>query len=228
MFLRSLLPRFSIRQLLVWTAFIGFACVSLRNASETWVAIAFAVVIMALGTTPMLVILRQGQVRAYWMGFAIIGGLYLGLLMYSFALEPNTANSNPLSASNLATARLASRCHSAIYGQEARANQLIFTTGLPATTYNVNLDGQALFSLDQNTGAGVVGTSSGSMLRTASLRLTMPVAVLSTGPRETDFVNVAHALWTLLLAACGGRFAQWLYQSRSKVEQSSSAANVRG
>ena len=64
MFLRAYLPRFSIRQLLVWTAFIGFACVSLRSASEIWVAIAFAVVLMFLGVMP-LVILRQGPERAY-------------------------------------------------------------------------------------------------------------------------------------------------------------------
>jgi hypothetical protein len=74
MFPRSYLPRFSIRQLLLWTAFIGFACVSLRNASETWVAIAFAVVLMIIGVMPMLVILHSGADRAYWMGFMMIGG----------------------------------------------------------------------------------------------------------------------------------------------------------
>ena len=122
MFLRSYLPRFSIRQLLVWTAFIGFACVSLRSASETWVSIAFALALMIIGVMPMLVILRSGADRAYWMGFAVIGSLYLGLLMYSFALEPNTSNANPLSAGNLATARLARYSHRAIYGEQAMAN----------------------------------------------------------------------------------------------------------
>ena len=31
------------------------------------------------------------------------------------------------------------------------------------------------------------------------------------GPTETDFVNVAHALWTLLFAVIGGGAAYWLY-----------------
>ena len=32
-----------------------------------------------------------------------------------------------------------------------------------------------------------------------------------TGPSHGDFVNVAHSLWALLLAACGGWLARWLY-----------------
>ena len=31
------------------------------------------------------------------------------------------------------------------------------------------------------------------------------------GPNAGDFVNVAHALWTLLFAAIGGCLAYWLY-----------------
>ena len=33
------------------------------------------------------------------------------------------------------------------------------------------------------------------------------------GPNEGDFVNVAHALWTLLFAAIGGFLAFWLYST---------------
>ena len=204
---RSLLPRFSIRQLLIWTAFIGFACVSLRSASEAWVAIAFAVVFMALGVTPMLVILRSGADRAYWMGFAVLGSLYLGLLMYSFALEPNAVNSNPLSADNLATARLARYGYDRIHGQNQQ---------LPSYSFTLQTQAANGVLTENNIDFVGIGSTTGT-LRATSIRLFGTVAAPSpASPNAKDFVNVAHALWTLLLAACGGRFAQWLYQSRSE------------
>jgi hypothetical protein len=191
------------------------------------VAIAFAVVLLIIGVMPMLVILRSGADRAYWMGFAVIGSLYLGLLMYSFTLEPNATKSNPFAASNLATAQLARYGHAAIYGKEMRTNKLLFTTGKPEISYSFQLNNQATLDLDQSAGEIVVGNASGSSLRTATLRLLLRPSATPAGPATEDFVNVAHALWTLLLAACGGWFARWLYQSRSRAERSTSAFDVR-
>jgi hypothetical protein len=224
---RSYLPQFSIRQLFIWTAFIGFACVSLRSASETWVAIAFAVVLMIIGVMPMLVILRSGADRAYWVGFAVIGSLYLGLLMYSFALEPNTVNSNPLSAGNLATARLARCCHRAIYGELAMANQLVFTVGMPATQYSVQLEDSGLITLNPATIDVDVAALRASSLRTGTVRWRMPVVATAASPKADDFVNVAHALWTLVLAACGAWFARWLYRSQSRMAQATGTVTTQ-
>lgn len=39
-------------------------------------------------------------------------------------------------------------------------------------------------------------------------------AVVAAGPVVADFINVAHSLWTLLLAFCGGQFCKWLYATR--------------
>jgi hypothetical protein len=34
------------------------------------------------------------------------------------------------------------------------------------------------------------------------------------GPAEHQFANVAHALWTILLAMLGGCLASWLYATK--------------
>jgi len=214
---RSCLPQFSIRQLLVWTAFIGFACVSLRNASETWVSIALGVVLAILGATPMLVLLRQGKARAYWLGFASIAWLYIGLLLYSFALEPSTAISNPLSSGNLATARLAKYLHNSIYPPVIRDGDFIFSIGTPPQ-YLAAADGRIVFAVDRDLDYAAFRNGAAT-LRAQSLRLWNSTVSAPSGPAQEHFVNVAHALWTLLLAACGGWFARWLYGLQSRTEQ---------
>jgi|SRR5882724_3688883 len=141
------------------------------------------------------------------MGFAVIGSLYLGLLMYSFALEPNAVNSNPLSAANLATARLARYGYDRIHGRNQQLRSYSFTLQTQASNGVLT---------DNNIDFVDVGSTAGT-LRAKSIRLLGTVtAPRPASPNSKDFVNVAHALWTLLLAACGGRFAQWLYQSRSE------------
>ena len=214
MVLKSYLPRFSIRQLLVWTAFIGFACVSLRSPSESWIATAFAVVLVILGATPMLVILRQGPERAYWMGFAVVGWLYLALLLYSFALEPSSVNSNPLSAGNLATARLSRFGHELIYGRQEMPVSFSLTVGTSTTNGVMNAQ-QVTF-----TGIG----SNPATLRATSIRLLGVAPSRPIGSSVEDFIHVAHALWTLLLATCGGWFATWLYAARAEPSRVTSIA----
>ena len=73
--------RFSIRHILIWTAAIGLACVALRNASAMWVGLAQAAALLILATAILLVIFRRGAAQAYWIGFALFGGLYMLLLL---------------------------------------------------------------------------------------------------------------------------------------------------
>jgi hypothetical protein len=53
----------------------------------------------------------------------------------------------------------------------------------------------------------------GSMMGSPGGPPGMPAII---APSQRDFTNVSHALWTLLLAFCGGWFAQWLYASRER------------
>ena len=165
----------------------------------------------------MLVLLRKGKARAYWAGFASIAWLYIGLLLYSFALEPSAIDANPLSSKNLATARLAKYLHNSIYPPVMRDGEFIFSFGTPPQ-YLAATDGRLIFTLDKD--AKYADSSAGvTTLRAQSLRLWSTAGVAPKGPAIDHFVNVAHALWTLLLAACGGWFARWLYGLQFRTEQ---------
>ena len=87
---------------------------------------------------------------------------------------------------------------------------------MPATQYNFQLEGSGLITLNPSTIDVDVAAARGAALRTGTVRWRMPVVATAAGPKADNFVNVAHALWTLVLAACGGKFARWLYQSRSE------------
>ena len=47
-----------------------------------------------------------------------------------------------------------------------------------------------------------------------------------TGPSQQDFAFVAHALWTLLLALCGGWFAQWVYATRGQRSEAGNSSQA--
>jgi hypothetical protein len=159
----TLSPRwqYSLKHLLLWTAIVALFCVALKNASAAWVAASFAVVHVALIAAVLLVVFRRGAVRAYWIGFAITGWLYLGVLIYGWNLDPMKSYGNPLAAHRLATTTLSSMAY-----QELRPD--IDTEAI---------SDQRVFDAYMN------------------------------------FINVAHALWTLLLAAGSGVFARWLYMT---------------
>ena len=45
-----------------------------------------------------------------------------------------------------------------------------------------------------------------------------------TDPAYVDFLNTSHALWTLLLAACGGWLARWIYATGPAAKKPSDVA----
>jgi len=191
--------RFSIRQLLVWTALVGLACVSLRNASPTWVAALLGLVLLVLTAAVPLAIFRHERSRAFWIGFALFGWLYVLVLAYGWSLDPVKSDHNPLRPERLITARLTSSGFDRLYASEEPQQGQSTWIQLPPQPRFVD------------TGDGVM-VSAG----TADLRL-MIAGTQRTGPTVPDyddFLNVAHAFWTILLAALGGWFTRWIYATR--------------
>ena len=86
------LPRwsFGLRQLFLWTAAVALGLVALRSASANWVAAIMALTLYVLAVSVLLVVFRRGPQRAYWIGFATFGWLYLLLLAASWQpVDPN-------------------------------------------------------------------------------------------------------------------------------------------
>lgn len=200
--------RFSIRHILLWTAAIGLACVALRNASAVWVGLALAAALLILATALLLVIFRRGAVQAYWIGFALFGGLYVLLLLVGW-ISPGLTNQfldHPLRPYNLATTRATAWA----YSQLALAGAL--HTQQPAPP-GVDMGSYVTPTYPPAPAYDPFGTS--DAYSGGAMPVVVPAPpVMLVGPSLDDFVNVAHTLWTLLLAVAGGCLARWLYVSR--------------
>ena len=200
MVLRSSLLRFSIRHLLIGTGLVALSCVALRGASATWVAVVFALVLLSLTSSLLLLIFRQEEARAYWIGFALVIGLYLLVLFGGWGLDQNN---HPLSPSNLITGRITKSCY-----------QWLYSSG----DFQVGVQSYSMSGVSSPPG-GIITLSNtianspvpGGVPGTVSFTVTTTNRPTSAVPTQDDFLNVAHGLWALVLAACGGWFARWLY-----------------
>jgi hypothetical protein len=193
--------RFSLRQLFVGMAVIALGCVALRNASGAWVAAMLGLAQLALATAILLVIFRRGAERAYWIGFATFGWLYLLLVLFSWTLPPNTNFADsPFHPYQLATTRLSNACYHWLFDEAFERYFAKFplpSSGDPAAPR------MATSAIPPSI---VFNPALGSM----GQRPPEP------GPDEGSFANVAHALWTTLLAAFGGCLARWLYATNQE------------
>jgi hypothetical protein len=197
-FLTSHTFRFSIRQLLVWTAFVALACVALRNASPTWVAALLGATLLLLTAAVPLAIFRGQGNRAFWIGFALFGWLYMLALAYGWSLDPNKSDHNPLRPERLITGRVTSGGFDWLYGTEP-------PNGRQLTWIQLTADGAG----------ALVGDPMNSVSTTdLSLMIAETKRIGAAAPQFDDFDNVAHAFWAILLAALGGWFTRWIYATR--------------
>jgi hypothetical protein len=205
--------RFSIRHILLWTAAIGLACVALRNASAVWVGLAQAAVLLALATAILLVIFRREAAQAYWIGFALFGGLYMLLLLVGWISTGMTNQfvDHPFRPYNLATTKASTWA----YNQLVKAGALHTEQQVLGSDSMDGMGGYGGGMMMSGYGGGQYGSgpSGGAVDPYGNLGgpTTVPVLV---GPNLEEFNNVAHSLWTLLIAVAGGCLARWLYATR--------------
>jgi len=199
---------FGLRQMFVLVAVVGFSLVALRSATATWVSAMLALTVMLLTVSLLLLIFRRGSQRAFWIGFATCGWMYLLLLLLSWTLGRNTSNDSPLRARSLVTQQLASAAYHWLYDEALEK----YNGLLAATTTGVPDGGTVLFG----GGSDSMGLEMAASPTVGGAPMPMGISFGAPvgpppGPNESDFVNVAHALWTLLFAVMGGCLAYWLY-----------------
>jgi hypothetical protein len=79
--------QFSIRTLLVAVTIAALGVTALLNANLWWEGGTWLVALAFLAGGILLAIYRQGEQRAYWLGFIIFGGLYLGMLLFTALID---------------------------------------------------------------------------------------------------------------------------------------------
>ena len=77
----------SLARLAAAVTLVGLATTALLTASETWVAVLATITIVLLMSVPLAVVYRTDGSRAFWLGFAVFGWLYLVLSFTSFTAQ---------------------------------------------------------------------------------------------------------------------------------------------
>lgn len=205
--------QFSMRQLLVAVALVALGITALVNANAWWQSALWGLALVMLVSAGMMILYRREETRAFWVGFLFLGAAYLGLLGCDWALwNGDRASRNPLMVRALVTTKLSDWTYDTILPESRKARRVP----------NPDIQGDAAGALDSYNTLTVATTpdiqpyiDSGNVR--VSLRLT-PAATVA-NPHFIDrnhFTNVGHALWLIVLAALGGKLAQWIYRTRPK------------
>jgi hypothetical protein len=188
-------PRFSIASLLVVIGVIGIALAALRNPSYMWANVTFSVAFAAILMAIINTIYGRGARRAYWLGFALCGGIYFATCSVPGIREsicPRLATEMvfDLLYPNVSPPPAAPPPPSHL-GVLLTQNELAMANGptVPAPPPTLKSRWSAWNQADRTYGLGY------------------PIGTVSLVSSEA-FRQIGHALATLLVAVLGGSYAQ--------------------
>jgi hypothetical protein len=189
--------RFNIASLLGVILVLGVSFAALRESSDVWESGVFTATLGILSVAIVLAIYRSGFRRAFWLGFALFGSIYLALSL----LPPIEAR--------LMTSKALAYLDSKIPGRSLGTFTIQFTPKAVAPGNQVQ---NLAFSLQGNT---VANSSGGAValwdLTTAKLRGGWA------GTTE-NFVRIGHSLLALLIGWLGGKLCRRLHQPSTQTE----------
>jgi hypothetical protein len=184
-----------------------------------------------LGCAILLAAYRRDEKRAYWLGFAIFGGLYLGAFMFvaMYDWSAMMVGGLPGQSSGIVTTRISQLAYYAVIPESRRAEYVAETsTAVPPPP-------PAVYAYTATTTAPVGATAYGSPPAIAPQAVySVPLGVApfpapsppgSAFTPNTSyvslatFVSITHALWLLLAAAIGGKVCQLIYRTRPQTDK---------
>jgi hypothetical protein len=183
--------RFSIASLIRFTLICGVAFAALKESNDWWEKGTFTLVVLALLSAVLLAIHRDGARRAFWIGFALFGLVYLSLSVI------------PPVEARLISSQGLGYLHSKLPGQPIQNIVFTVTTTAPAPA---NL--QTLTSGAFNSSGTVFTTARNGSVRVWNAATGKPLS--SWGGSPENFVKIGHTFIALLLACFGGMLSRRL------------------
>jgi hypothetical protein len=196
--------RFRIASFLVVVVFLCLGMGALRGGDEAWDSAVFGIAILMLAVAPILAVHRSGERRAYWLGFALVGGTSL------------TCSLIPPVEARLPTTKLLSWLDTKIPGREPSAGFL------RARLYQASLNRLATTKAVAQLRANLLSPSqavaqSNSTTSRWSLLLAAPSATTA------HFIAIAHSLLAIAFGWIGGKASEWIWL-RERTRRSASTA----
>jgi hypothetical protein len=222
------LLQFSIRGLLIAVTILCVGIAALLNANGWWEAGMWGGTLFVLAIAILLAVYRHEERRAFWLGFSVLGWLYLAVLVYSWlpSANPQAARSDPFAQSSLITTRLSQVAYNSLLPETKKQSSIPMMNGdgtAPMTVFYGTVDGQILSSPTAAQPLPVIGTPPAppGASNTISLAFTPSGVLMSSNPNYVpieNFTHISHTLWLLLIAAIGGKVCQFIYRTRPKTE----------
>jgi hypothetical protein len=218
--------QFSIRSLLVAVTIAAVGIAALLNSNGWWETGMWSLALLTLASGVLLTIYRRDEVRAFWVGYIVFGGLFVAVLICSLSidvLDNGVLDARPLYYA-LPTTRLSQLVYESALPESRRQEQI----PAPAQTTDLSL---RIAGRLENAGAVTTGYATSARRvdltveptvidTTARVWVPLPTAVLN--PKylpPSTFISIAHALWLLLIAAAGGKVCQFIYRTRPQAEK---------
>jgi hypothetical protein len=201
--------QFRFRTLFVVVAFVALAITALMNATPAWSFDLYCAAIALITLAIPLACYRSGEKRAFWAGFALCGWVYL-LVIGNIDDRPRNDWSNTSAAgrgpsANIPTSRLTHWIYRRAYGDPAG----IETAAINVNTGQVAQRRQEYYELAYLAQARLLTAANDPSATTG--QSSANAGTSRTIPAWWDFLNVGHALWTIVLACVGGLIVRGIY-----------------
>jgi hypothetical protein len=200
--------RFNIASLLVVVLFVAVGSAALRESSDLWESGVFTLTLAVLLMSIRLAVHGIERRRAFWLGFAVFGWIYLAL---SFM---------PSIESRLITTKVLAYLDSNVPGRSLGLYTVVLNTGTGSATGN-NRVANIAFALD---GIQAATSSQGQVRRWSAA--TVKLLGGWNGTTE-NFIRIGHSLVALMAGWLGGQISGRLRRA-SRAPEPLTAVNVEG
>jgi hypothetical protein len=183
--------RFHLGTLVILVLLLGVSFAALRESNDIWDSSIFSITIGVLLISILLAIHRAEKRRAYWLGFALFGSVYLGLSLV------------PSIESRLITTRALAFLDSKM----ARSIPAGLTSN--GWTDTLILNNSQSIPLDVNKGTVIDSDVTFVDVSTPKMLVKLPPSG-SSGTTE-NFVRIGHSLFAVIAALLGGMLSRYLH-----------------
>lgn len=207
--------RTHIGTLLLAVLVMGIALAALRESNEIWDASVFTLTIGILLTSVLLALYRRERQRAFWVGFALFGAVYLGL------------SAIPSVESRLITTKLLIYLESKVHRPVLNAMGLAYADfdadgSLDLLVSNASQPNK-VYATQANGVFQDVSASIGLTMLGNQVVLNSPTGLRLGGTAE-HFLRIGHSLLALMAALIGARISGHLF-ARSRQPAQAMPAN---
>jgi hypothetical protein len=180
--------RFHIGTLVIFVLILGVGLAALRESNETWDRSVFSITLGMLLISILLTVHRTEKRRAFWLGFALFGSVYLGLSLI------------PSIESRLITSRGLAYLGSKVPRSSPAGAGFVY--------FDYDNDGSMDLYVVNNSQRSALYRNKGN----AGWVLDVVAAGLAGSSGTTEnFVRIGHSLLVLIGAFLGGRFSRYFF-----------------